>query len=194
MLRNISVRYSLLVLVSLAPACGSGGDEGSGAPCVTSSDCGTNEICLASSVGSACAPLCTGSADECGASASCGQVGVMSVNVCQSSSESTNPDTPPDPEEQPKIPCSSDADCKVADSRAICAQFQGVKDCTLPCTVEANCDMPSIAGMKVDFMTCIADEGQSTRKACLPDIHCFSNPMDCVTFDPTMPQDTDFGF
>jgi len=155
-------------------------DESSAATgCQTSADCPTEHVCLAAYGQSACQPICTGSADACGANASCGSVGVMSVNVCQPPAEDSG--EAPQPEEQPRIPCGSDAECVAANAGAICATYSGQRDCTLPCSVESDCDMPVLGGMSIDFLTCIADAGQTSRKACLPDARCFANPMVCVT-------------
>jgi hypothetical protein len=151
-----------------------------GQACTTSADCGSGHVCLKTQAQSGCAPVCSGSASECGANASCGGVGVMDVDVCQPAADAN---AQPAAEDQPKIPCAADAECAVLQEGAICAQLQGVRDCTLPCTAEAQCDMPPLGGMRVDFMTCTADEGRPSRKACLPDLRCFSNPLVCVTTD-----------
>ncbi len=172
-------------------ACASGGDtndpsdksDPTTVACNSSSDCQKDYVCLFVGQGSGCAPICSGSSDECGTNASCGGVGVLDVDVCQKKPDTSNDQTPPAPEEQPRIPCKSDAECNALQSGAICAEFQGARDCTLPCSVESDCDVPSLGGVTMDFMTCIPDEGLSTRKACLPDASCFSNPLACVTFD-----------
>lgn len=152
--------------------------------CQSSSDCGEGYVCLIVGNDGGCAAVCTGDTNACGAQASCGGVGVLDVDVCQEPQpESTNGTAEaPAPEEQPRIPCKSDAECSAVQPGAICALFQGQRDCTIPCTAEAQCDMPSLDGFAIDFMTCIADEGSSTRKACLPDARCFTNPLACVTF------------
>ena len=66
--------------------------------------------------------------------------------------EATEEDAPA-PEEQPSLPCATDADCSKFDSGAICAQWDGVKDCTIPCTEESDCDIPANGGFSVVFMT-----------------------------------------
>ena len=71
------------------------------------------------------------------------------------------PGEPPTPVEQPRVPCGTDDECKPLDPRAICAQFQGRRDCTIPCAQEQECDIPSLGGPKLDFMTCIPDEGET---------------------------------
>lgn len=184
-----------VAVVALSVGCGSDdGDAQNGKSCTHNNECGDGYVCLTFGNDGGCAPICTGDADACGASAQCGGVGVMSVDVCQPKQEESPSQEPPDAEEQPRIPCSSDKECKVYDSGAICAEFQGQKDCTLPCTTESQCDMPSLGGVTMDFLTCIADEGQSSRKACLPDLACFQNPMNCVTFDSGFEDGFDDGF
>ena len=190
--------FGLASIVFLAIGCGGsdddseGGANGYGGPaCVTQSDCGDNAACVTAAGMSVCQPVCTGSIDECGASASCGGVGAMSINVCQPAQEETpaeeaTEEDAPAPEEQPSLPCATDADCSKFDSGAICAQWDGVKDCTIPCTEESDCDIPAIGGFSVDFMTCIPDEADTSRMACLPDENCFADVMSCVTL-PSMP-------
>jgi hypothetical protein len=81
----------------------------------------------------------------------------------------------------PRIPCKTDKQCG---DGLVCAQAFGVKDCTLPCTEEAQCKMPEMLGMKMDFMTCAADGANKKRKACLPKKECLANPMACMSMDP----------
>jgi hypothetical protein len=124
---------------------------------------------------------CTANLSACGAEASCAGVGSLSVNVCQPEPEEPAQDETPKPEEQPTLPCAVDADCQKFQANAICVQWEGVKDCTIPCTVEEDCTSPDMMGFQVDFMTCDADEADTSRMACVPDPACFSNPLDCVT-------------
>ena len=112
------------------------------------------------------------------------RVGSTSVSICEEPKEETSSggeQSAPEPEEEPRIPCKTDAECDALQSGLICAQFQGQRDCTIPCSQESDRDTPAVGGMSIDFMTCIADEGDSSRNACLPDVACFNNPMDCVT-------------
>ncbi|MDP7040030.1 MAG: hypothetical protein QGI45_12780 [Myxococcota bacterium] len=164
-------------------------------PCSGQSDCADGTACVRSGTISACQIECTADINACGSSGTCSGVGSMSVNVCQpepesddgsssssSSSSSGGGNTAqPDPEEQPALPCSSDAECAKLEAGSICALFKGSRDCTVPCTQESQCDMPAMMGYSVDFFTCIADEGDSSRDACLPDEACFSNPMSCMS-------------
>jgi len=197
-MRTLFGAVCLLSVIFLAVGCGGSDDEsegganGYGGPaCVTQSDCGDEAACVTAAGMSVCQPVCTGSIDECGVSASCGGVGAMSINVCQPAKEeapaeeATEEDAPA-PEEQPTLPCVTDEDCSKFDSTAICAQWEGAKDCTIPCTQESDCDIPAIGGFSVDFMTCLEDEADTSRMACLPDAACFADVMSCVTL-PSMP-------
>jgi hypothetical protein len=155
--------------------------------CATAGECPSGTVCLVIDGRGACRPVCDGAADECGASASCGGVGVLSVEVCQPPAPAPTPDDPPSAEEQPRLPCASDAECEAIDAGAICAQFQGSRDCTRPCVAETDCDIPTLGGVRTDFLTCLTDEGDATRKACLPDAACFANPMNCISFGGGFP-------
>ena len=39
-------------------------------------------------------------------------------------------------------------------------------------------------GIKMDFLRCLPDDGNTTRRACLPRKECFSNPMACTGVNP----------
>ena len=189
---------SLLSILLLVVGCGGSDDEsdgganGYGGPaCVTQSDCGDGAAGVTAASMSVCQPVCTGSINECGASASCGGIGAMSIDVCQPIKEETpeeeaTEEHAPAPEEQASLPCVTDEDCSKFDSSAICAQWDGTKDCTIPCTNEPDCDIPAIGGFSVDFMKCQDDEAEPSRKACLPDAACFKDPMSCITL-PALP-------
>ena len=194
-MKQLLKAFCLSSILFLAVGCGGSDDESDGnggaAPaqaCSGQSDCPEEHACVTIAGESFCQPTCNISADVCGSNASCGGVGVMSINVCTpaeeapaASEEETTEEAAPAPEEQPSLPCGSDADCAEFDANAICAQFEGVKDCTIPCAEEADCDMPAIGGFSVDFLTCLPDEADSSRSACLPDAACFADPMSCVT-------------
>ena len=120
--------------------------------------------------------------DECGASGQCAGVGVLEVNICQPEPDPMNP---PKAEEQPKIPCREDADCSNIHPEAICAQWRGARDCTLPCMDERVCDPPAIGGVTVDFVNCQDDErADQMRTACLPREECFNDPFSCISGFP----------
>ncbi|MBV72483.1 MAG: hypothetical protein CMH52_14255 [Myxococcales bacterium] len=163
----------------------SDGDSGGGgaAPCTTSSDCPSGHACI--QVGPApagCVPTCSVSGSDCSGSAECAGVGLLEVNVCQPEPDPMNP---PSPEEQPKIPCQVDADCAAAHPNAICAEWRGARDCTIPCMNEQACDPPSFAGITLDFSTCTDDERtDKMRTACLPREECFNNPLNCISGFP----------
>ncbi len=163
-------------------------DEEQTQGCKTVTDCSNGTTCLLADGHRACRPLCDVSTDTCGGSATCGSVGVLSVDVCQPSAPPPTPDDPPVAEEQASLPCATDPACDALQAGSICAGFQGERDCTIRCSAESDCAMPELGGVSVDFLTCSPDESDTTRKACLPDARCFSNPMSCVQLGvPTMP-------
>ena len=161
------------------------GRSASGPACASPADCDEGFTCLSYGGSGGCVPVCTASVSPCSTSASCGPVGVLEVNVCQEP-KSADPEKPPAAEEEPRIPCQSDTECRALHPGAICAQWKHNRDCTIPCNVETDCDVLGIGGMSVDFMTCIPDEGNTSRKACLPDERCFSDVMTCVTLPDAM--------
>ena len=177
----------LALCAGLAPmACGDDGDTGSGSEtagesdtsdgaCVSTEDCSAGNVCVAyGPAGGACTPQCSATVDECGGEASCAGVGATSINVCQ------EPQAEPKPEEEPRIPCTSDAECEALESGLICVEFKGESDCTLPCSQESECDVPSVGGITSDFLTCLDDEGDPSRKGCVPDEACFMDPLSCT--------------
>ncbi len=150
----------------------SGGSDGA---CLSTEECSAGIVCITyGSVGGVCTPQCTASVDECMGEASCAGVGATSVNVCQ------EPKPDPKPEEEPTIPCMSDAECDAVESGLICVTWKGESDCTRPCTEESECDVPSVGGITADFLTCLVDEDDTSRKGCVPDEACFSNPLSCT--------------
>ena len=149
--------------------------------CQGQGDCGDESACVQAGGASVCQLNCSLNADLCGAQASCTGVGAvsMSVNVCQPApEEETQAELVP--EEQPTLPCSTEEDCQQFSAIAICALFEGVRDCTIPCAEEKDCEMPTVMGVSMDFLTCIPDEGNTNRKACLPDKACWDKPTDCM--------------
>jgi hypothetical protein len=84
------------------------------------------------------------------------------------------------PSEPPTLPCKTDADC---DDTEVCGTWMAESQCTLRCTAESNCDLPAVGGIRIDLLTCSADEGAGTnRNICVPDAACFSNPLQCTDF------------
>ncbi len=165
-----------------------GGTAGNGpsnsvSGCETSSDCPDGHACIQVGAGPAgCVPTCSLSANECSGSAECAGVGVLEVSVCQPEPE---PEDPPTPETQPKIPCRVDADCAAAHPTAICAEWRGARDCTIPCMNEETCDPPAIGGVTMDFLSCSDDErSDKDRTACLPREECFNDPFSCISGFP----------
>ena len=174
------------VLVWVGCAGEAGGDRGrgedEGGACASNADCPEDTVCLAyGSEPGGCAPTCSASADACGAEATCGGVGLLSVDVCQ---EPADEEAPPDEEERPRIPCATDADCGEYGDLAVCAEWKGLRDCTIRCDAERDCDPPALGGVSFDFLACSEDEGDASRTVCLPDEDCYADPMSCVSGVP----------
>ncbi len=84
------------------------------------------------------------------------------------------------PSEPPRLPCRNDAECA---SGEVCGTYGGEKQCTIPCSVETDCDLPPLGGVRFDFMACLADENTAiSRTICAPDAACFQNPLACTSF------------
>ena len=209
MMRNSLLAISAGAFLLLGCSSSDGGTSGSssgggtsGAPpqsvasCVVSSDCPAEHVCITVGDGSAgCVPICSASAEDCGTNASCGGVGMLSVDVCKEtasddggggdstdSGASAEEQAQEEVESEVKIPCNTDADCSVVDPDAICAEWQGERDCTIVCSSEDECNPPALGGVTVDFLTCIADErSDKDRTACLPKAECFENPLNCIS-------------
>lgn len=168
----------LFVAACCLAACGSSEDSSEAVACETSSECGS-AVCVRVGDAAACAPKCSVSANECSGGASCQGLGSVEVNVCAPA-----PKDPAQPtvEEQPRVSCKTDTDCSSLDSRAVCAEWNGLRDCTIPCTANDQCNPPSLDGMtKVEFYSCQPDQGQTTRTVCLPREECLTNPTNCIT-------------
>ncbi len=155
-------------------------------PCSTAADCPTGHACIQVGQGQAgCMPTCSASVDSCGASAQCAGVGALDVNICQEPEPEPDPMNPPEATEQPRIPCQEDAECAALNPGAICAEWMGQRDCTLPCTNEAICDPPMVGGLSLDFFNCQDDErADQMRTACLPRIECLNDPLSCLSGIP----------
>src|SRR5206468_3342432 len=111
----------------------------------------------------ACTLQCSASADACGGTASCDGVGSLTVNVCQPKKAAPSQSDPPDPKSQPKLSCSTDAECSKLESGAVCAEWHGEHDCTIKCTEDSQCNPPAVGGVSIDFLACQADEGNKSR-------------------------------
>ena len=105
-------------------ACGES-SSGGGPSCETLADCAAGTVCVNSGgAGSFCLPDCSISASECSASATCTGVGSTSVSICEEPKEETSSggeQSAPEPEEEPRIPCKTDAECDALQSGLICA-------------------------------------------------------------------------
>jgi hypothetical protein len=181
----IGVMSVLMVIGTAAMGCdadgGSGGSGGDSPTCSQMSDCADGAVCLVTAGLGLCQLNCSLSADECSASASCQGVGSLEVSVCQEPEE--KPTEEVTEEDVPYIPCTTDADCTPLDPIAICAEFKGRKDCTIPCSnlgEKSQCNMPPVMGVSMDFMICNPDEADTSRLACLPDEACFASMMSCM--------------
>lgn len=182
---NIHRPTALLVSLALSlvstAACDSGSDAGSGASCEVSSDCPDEELCVRVGGESACAINCTLSASECSGTASCTGVGQVSASVCQVKEESSSTEEEESPDDIPMLPCSSDAQCAEFESGAVCAKWEGARDCTVTCESDGECNPPAAGGVTTEFFGCLADEGDQSRTVCLPRVECFDDPTSCIT-------------
>lgn len=154
-----------------------------GSTCTSTSECASGSTCVAYGSGAGtCLVDCSVSANACGGTAQCSGAGSASIDVCQEPAKATNADNPPKEETQPRIPCTTDAECGAIATGGICVQWRGVRDCSFACSVEDDCTPPALAGTTVDFLTCKPDEGDTTRNACVPDEACWTSPQSCVKF------------
>ena len=170
---------SLCMVAAIGCSSTGSDDESQGLPCSASSQCDDGLVCVSTAGIGVCTPTCEVSANACGGSASCSALGAVSVNVCQ---EETVDEESGEAEEAPKLTCESDADCAQVEPGTICATYKGQRECTIPCSVETDCDiMPEVVGIKWDLLTCLPDEGQTDRNACVPDETCFETiPSPCM--------------
>lgn len=166
---------------------GPSGIEGAHGSCTGLGDCSGGDICLAARDGGACVPTCTINGNECSGTATCNQVGTVSVNVCKKEPQSgSGGDSGSTEADEVYVPCTSDAECQAVEAGAICAaDSYGDKQCTSPCSTESDCDVPGYAGYSVDFFSCQVDQADTTRHACLFDPKCENDPLSCTTgFNP----------
>lgn len=178
----------LWFVVVMAAACGGSGSSGVagsaglGDRCSTTGECEDGTVCMAyGSGGGVCALNCSADAGACGASAECAGVGSLSIETCQEPENVADAESPPSEETRPYVPCATDAECSALESGAICAEWMGIRDCTLPCASATECNPPTIGGLTITFLECAPDEGDPSRDACLPDPACMANPLDCVS-------------
>jgi len=185
-------------------ACGSGSSRpvgsspssGNGAACQSQSDCPSGQACLTVGGVSACTISCSASGSECTGMASCGSVGSVSASFCRPptmSASMADAGEAPRAEEQPKAPCRSDAECVALQEGAVCGASRGERGCTIVCSARSQCNPPAVGGIATNFMDCVTDESNPSRRICAPDPACFqpSNPYACVTL-PMMPPPNPF--
>ena len=190
-----------MIALTLA-GCGGDGRNGSGGPSATTGDGGATSSqtgakatgegpCEASDEcrGGVCVALIDGShppnycTEECGACPAgfyCDQqtFSLLGLSFCRFG-EITAGEPPPPAEQPPRLPCRSDSECP---DGAVCATFQGERDCTTTCDGEEACTPPSLGGIVLDVATCGADETPgASRMVCLPDPRCFPDPTGCIS-------------
>lgn len=172
---------------------GTGGGNAAGkatgeGPCDAADEC-SGDVCVALIDGDNPPVYCTEPCDDgnCPDGFYCDSDTFSLVGLTFCRFGATEPEEPPPPPpEPPRLPCSEDADC--ADG-LVCATFMGENDCTLPCDVEADCDLPPLpGGITVDLATCGDDEG-ADRTVCLPDMDCYPDPIaaGCIGGFPGLP-------
>lgn len=183
-------KYLWFVLsMALSPFAACSGDGTLNQSCETVSDCEGGTTCVRQGGASACALTCTADVTACSAESECLGVASLNINVC---AEPTPEGETPQPEDQPKVVCTTDADCDAVFSGAVCGTFKGQRDCTIPCTQESDCDGPRVGGVSLDFLTCGADDTAPARDVCLPDEACFNDPLSCISgLDFGPPDDED---
>ena len=157
------------MLVPAAADASSGVGKG---PCQTASDCRSG-VCVEVNGDAFCSKQC----GKCPAGMYCDAqlFSAVGMKVCLKG-RATQPVQPKAP---PRLPCRRDDDCSGA---LVCAEMMGHRDCTLPCREDATCAAPDMMGMTVDFFACQLDEGDRSRKACLPKRACVTDPSSCVRF------------
>lgn len=174
--------FVAVTLGALTLAACNGGGTGSNAACEVTTDCTGNEVCVRVGSDAACTTNCTANVDACGADASCAGVGSVGVSVCQ---EKKPEGADPDPKTEPFLPCATDADCTKVAAGTICAQSNGSKDCSIPCTQDSQCNPAPVNGVSTAFFACKPDESNMARTVCLPRQECFDDPTSCLSGLPS---------
>jgi hypothetical protein len=83
------------------------------------------------------------------------------------------------PSEPPRLPCQSDDECP---GDAVCATFEGDRDCTVLCEEEPDCTPPPLGGITMDVAQCAPDQTPDlSRTVCLPDPACFPDASSCIS-------------
>ncbi|MFN3200554.1 MAG: hypothetical protein ACE366_19300 [Bradymonadia bacterium] len=191
-LTALAMSALMITLIGCDDGDGDSGDTGGGAAsgeysgdtaqaCTTTADCEDGAVCVRLGDRTTCHLDCSVEGNECSGSAGCEGVGTVSVDICQPPAEAPSEENPPAPEEEPRLPCQTDAECQVLDPTAICAQWRGARDCTIPCTMDSQCNPPSVGGISVSLLECATDEGDESRTACLPNAACIDDPQDCFS-------------
>lgn len=157
---------------------GAGGGNNGGmstgeGPCEVASAC-AGDVCVALIDGDNppvyCTEQCDGETCPDGFVCDTETFALVGLGFCRFGDPAVEPAPPSEP---PRLPCREDADC---DDGLVCAEFEGERDCTLPCTEEDECTPPALGGLTVDLATCGQDEG-ADRTVCLPDLDCFPDPI-----------------
>lgn len=199
---RIASRITCMVAVALfliLQCCSSGNGNGDGkkstgeGPCQEAEEC-SDGVCLEVNGDSYCSREC----GDCPSDMVCDDTlfGALGLSFCVKSPPDS-PGQPPAPTEPPRVPCTSDDECRVIDPGLVCATFEGKRDCTISCTDTSQCHFSmSQAGIDIslEFLSCQQDQGDSSRNVCLPDPACegaaFSN---CVTYNINPVSDADSG-
>lgn len=173
------MRTLLLTAVLLsAPSAMAGKKKVGEGPCKNASECASG-TCVAINDDTYCSQTC----GSCPGGMVCDDklFQMAGVKVCLKGTAASPPKIEEN-EPPPRLPCANDKQCP---NGLICAEMQGVRDCTKPCTAEEQCKIPEIMGMKIDFWSCQADQGskKKPRQACLPKADCLANPASCMSIN-----------
>jgi hypothetical protein len=150
-------------------------------PCAEGDEC-RGDVCVAIIDGNNppnyCTQTCTAGSCPSGFFCDADTFALVGLSFCRFGGDPPQGEPAPAPEEPPRRPCKDDSGC---DSGEICATYEGERGCTIACTQESQCDIPSVGGITVDFLECAPDPtpGQ-TRDACLPRAECYTNPQSCI--------------
>lgn len=146
-------------------------------PCDEADECEGN-VCVAIATDSPplyCSESCEGGCPD-GFYCDTSTFALVGLEFCRIGADEP-PAMPEPPPEPPRLPCTEDDDCE---GDAVCAIFKGESECTIPCSQESDCDLPSAGGITIDLVTCGTDE-RVDRTVCLPDLSCFPDYTGCVS-------------
>lgn len=150
-------------------------------PCEEASEC-KGDVCVALIDGNNppvyCTQECTAGSCPSGFFCDADTFAIVGRTFCRFGAEPAQGEEPAPPEEPPRLPCKQDSECE---SGEVCGTYMGERGCTIACAKEADCDIPSVGGITVDFLECAADStAGKTRDVCLPRAECYANPQSCI--------------